>query len=263
MDPAELVLLTDHEYRNCSEKFVRYHPELPLHWHPGLEIVGDEVTPTLLPATLAVLRFSWTHTDERFAPSLSPGLASGTDLTRALLHGVYELIERDAFAMAWLLRRVGRQLDIAALPDPALDASRARLAEDGYALTFVELTNDVGVPVVLAVISRPDNPYLAVGLGANVSIAHAAARAYAEALENLVNFYDFPTQAAPGSATSWSPTATSIRSPIARSASSCSAPRTIGRPSPLTKPNSWIPGVRFAGASTLFAVSARGSYSPT
>ena len=47
------------------------------------------------------------------------------------------------------------------------------------------------MPVVLAVISRPDNPYLAVGLGANVSIAHAAARAYAEALENLVNFYDF------------------------------------------------------------------------
>lgn len=191
VDPAELVLLTEHEHLNCNETFVRYHPELPLHWHPALEIVGDQVVPTLVPATLAVLRFSWTHTDERFAPSLSPGLASGTDLTGALLHGVYELIERDAFAMAWLLRRVGRQLDVAALPDPALDVSRARLRQDGFALTFVELTNEVGVPAVLAVVSRADSAYRAVGLGANVSIAHAAARAYAEALENLSNFYDF------------------------------------------------------------------------
>nr|WP_197519113.1 YcaO-like family protein [Mycobacterium gordonae] len=191
VDPTDLVLLTDFEYRTSSETFVRYHPDLPLHWHPGLEIVGETVSPRLLPATLAVLRFSWTHTDERFAPSLSPGLASGSDLTDALLHGVYELIERDAFAMAWLQRRVGKRLDVAALPDPALDVSRARLSQDGYSLTFVELTNDVEVPAVMALISRSDTMHLAIGLGANVSIAHAAARAYAEALENMTNFYDF------------------------------------------------------------------------
>ncbi len=158
---------------------------------PALENLNSDDLNSRNEINRRAVRFSWTHTAERFAPSLSPGLASGSDLTGALLHGVYELIERDAFAMAWLQRRVGRQLDVAALPDPALDVSRARLGENGYALTFVELTNNIGVPAVMAVISRSDNPHLAIGLGANVSISHAAARAYAEALEMSVNFYDF------------------------------------------------------------------------
>lgn len=191
VDPRDLVLLTDFEYERAQQPFARYAPDLPIHWAPGYQIVGNRIEQRYLPATLSILKFSWTRLQERFAPSLSPGTASGRDLVSALLHATYELIERDAFIRCWLERRAGVRLEVQAFPDPQLSASLRQLRADGYEATFLELTTSLGIPVVLGVIRRPGSPYWAFGMGANVQLARAAERAYSESLEMLSNYYDF------------------------------------------------------------------------
>jgi ribosomal protein S12 methylthiotransferase accessory factor len=196
VDPRALVLLRPWEHDLTGDAYVRYTDDLPLHWCQGYRFDGDRLVPRLLPATLAILKFSWRHKEERFAPSLSPGTASGPTYVHALLHGLYELVERDAFMIAWLNRLACPRLEVQALPTPGLRSSLARLRADGFEVTFVDLTTELGIPVVLAVIGRPPgdargSEYLAFGLGANLSVNRALERAYIEALEIMVSFYDF------------------------------------------------------------------------
>jgi ribosomal protein S12 methylthiotransferase accessory factor len=191
VDPRDFVLPTRSEYERTGNAYVRYVEDLALHWCSGYQIAGGKLLPRLLPATLAVLKFSMEHREERFAPSLSPGTASGPGYVEALLHGTYELVERDAFMLAWLNRRAGPRLEIAELRDAQLTSSLRRLHADGFRATFVDLTTELGIPVVLAAVGRDAESYLSFGLGANVDPWSALERAYMEALEIMLSFYDF------------------------------------------------------------------------
>lgn len=196
VDPRELVLMSDWEHRQAATGYVQFHERLPLHWSYCWEITQGALNQCLIPATLAILRFSWKHPRERFAASLSAGIASGPTYAGALLHATYELIERDAFMIAWLRRRSCRRILVPVFDSAALSESYQRLTRDGFEVAFVDLTNDIGVPAFLTVVWLPkglrvEGGFPAFGLGANLDPRKALSRSYAEALELMVNGYDF------------------------------------------------------------------------
>ena len=196
VNPRDLVLLRDWEHERTKIQYVRYSDELPLHWCRGFQILQGNLVPCLLPATLAVMKFSWSRAPERFAPSLSPGTASGRGYLEAILHGVYELVERDAFILAWLNRLSCPRIHVREFSAAGLTVSLERLRADGFDATFVDLTTELGIPVALSIIGKsrraPDEPgYLSFGLGANLDPQRALERAYREALEIMTSFYDF------------------------------------------------------------------------
>lgn len=194
-DPAECVLPSAAE-RAVDDRFVPYRPDRPLSWLRGVEIVGDGLRPAWLPASLTVLRFGWAHPAERIAPCLSAGAAAGPTLVEAALHGLYERVERDAFVIAWLNRLICPRWVVTGLPEPAADAALRRLRRDGFTVDFVDLTTDLGVPVVMCAIRPADEwwshaPRVAFGLGARLDRQQAVARAFSEALELMINHFDF------------------------------------------------------------------------
>ncbi|MGE0447684.1 MAG: YcaO-like family protein [Vicinamibacterales bacterium] len=196
VDPRELVLMSAWEHRQAPRGYVRFHSRLPLHWQRCWEITSGGFRRRLVPATLSILRFSWSHPRERFAATLSAGIASGPTYAGALLHACYELVERDAFMLAWLRRNSCPVVPAPDFVDDQLTDSHRRLTQDGFEATFVDLTNDIGIPAFLTVIRLPDargrrGGFPAFGLGANLDPRKALSRSYAEALELLVNHYDF------------------------------------------------------------------------
>jgi ribosomal protein S12 methylthiotransferase accessory factor len=92
----------------------------------------------------------------RFVHETSSGCGVGNSLVEAVLYGLFEVAERDAFLMAWYART---PLERVALPvgDPVLPHLADRLEAVGYELTMFDATNDLAVPAVLALARRHED----------------------------------------------------------------------------------------------------------
>jgi oxazoline/thiazoline synthase len=122
----------------------------------------------------------------------SNGNAAGTSLEDAILHGFFELVERDAVALWWYNRTRQPAVDLYSFPDPWLadvPALFARLNREVWAL---DVTSDLGIPVMAAISSRTDKPAedLMVGFGAHFDSRIALRRAVTELGQLLPSVID-------------------------------------------------------------------------
>jgi thiazole/oxazole-forming peptide maturase SagD family component len=88
------------------------------------------------------------------------------------------------------------RIDVLEFPSKKLTGSLNQLRLDGFRIDFINITTEFEIPVILAVISQGEIKYssvnyMAFGLGSNLDPRLALMRAYSEALEILVNFYNF------------------------------------------------------------------------
>ncbi|MEN0083201.1 MAG: YcaO-like family protein [Leifsonia sp.] len=105
----------------------------------------------------------------KFAYSSSSGTATGGSMAEAVLYGLFELIERDAFLLMWHGRVALPQVRWEHIPRAAELASR--LERNGMRLRVLDATTEFGVAVSVAVIeASPDT----VGLGRNRALNVAA-----------------------------------------------------------------------------------------
>jgi ribosomal protein S12 methylthiotransferase accessory factor len=145
LDPARLGLCDDDQ---------RYTPDLRMRWVEAWSYHRN--TTILVPEQVAY----WdapTPPEQRFLHETSNGCGLGNSLTEAVLHGLFEVAERDAFLMAWY---AGTPLTRIRLPqDALLQHCTDRLEELGYELLFLDATNDLGIPAVLT-LARTGNPSL-------------------------------------------------------------------------------------------------------
>lgn len=149
--------------------------------------------PTLLAAGLVYPKFGSQHPQERFAPTLSPGLACHFTYRASMLHGLCELIERDAFMLVWLRRKHPQRIQTASINLTEAASALALLSSLGFLVHFLNITSDVGVPVFLCLIERDALPWdgtLIPGLGCHLDPNEAARKAFLEALVMLSGYVD-------------------------------------------------------------------------
>jgi ribosomal protein S12 methylthiotransferase accessory factor len=130
------------------------------------------------------------HTD--FVPplKLSTGCAAGPTHADAALHAILELIERDALALWWR----GGIRPHAINPGQSAQASadllgHVRRDETGRHTQLLDITTDLGVPVVAAFSTRPDGYGFAVGLGARPTLADACRSAIFEMCQSELSLH--------------------------------------------------------------------------
>ena len=191
VSPEAFALISDWEFQQSPLNYIAYHPELPLSWKECYRVIGKSLEPVLIPATFVYSRFSWKHPDERFAPNLSPGLACHVSLREAFLSGLCELVERDAFMLAWLHRaspcRIRAESRILAEANDSYDYFHGL----GFVIHFLNLTTDLYIPVVLTVMEHPDLPWdgtLVMGLGCAMNPEVALRKSLLEAFIMLNNY---------------------------------------------------------------------------
>jgi ribosomal protein S12 methylthiotransferase accessory factor len=113
---------------------------------------------------------------------LSTGCAAGRTQPDAVLHGLCELVERDAAGIWWRGGMRGRPL---ALEDPALGEAGALLAglrqgNVSRRTWLLDITTDLGIPAIAAISSHANGKAFACGLGARPTLAGAARGAILE-----------------------------------------------------------------------------------
>ncbi len=141
----------------------------------------------------------------------STGCAVGPDRETALATAVWECVERDAVALWWHgdRRAVRLQLEV-------IDAHQPRLFwwlhQRGRVTTLLELTTDIGLPVVAAVSADRDGRCVAMGSAARPVLADAALAAVTEMVQTEVSM-ELACDAGDPETLAWMDHASTLRQP--------------------------------------------------
>ncbi|MEV0586102.1 YcaO-like family protein [Nonomuraea sp. NPDC050310] len=158
------------------------HDGLPIEWVAATSLADGK--PALLPKELVTVTMD--HGRGWHAPVFavsSNGLASGNTLVEAVLHALYEVIERDAVSLGLRSRTRGVRADPASLGSPVVDRLCELLARAGVDLEVRWMPSATGLPCFLAEITCPDYPMHFRGFGCHLSSEIALTRAVTEAAQ--------------------------------------------------------------------------------
>lgn len=201
VDPERFVLFHPRQYAGQAFPFKPFTEDTRVRWTRGIALSSNE--PAYLPAQLVYLR--WRSPDETseepIGYSTSNGTACGATFGEAVLRGLLELVERDAFMLTWYGRlslprlewRSDREL-------AAFDERYFRPA--GIRYEAIELSAFHSVPTVVGVVrgSPGDGAPVAVGAAAASRVEDAwkdalgeafAVRAWARAMAHEAQAVEF------------------------------------------------------------------------
>jgi ribosomal protein S12 methylthiotransferase accessory factor len=151
-----------------------------LEWMPGWDLVGasEMLVPSNAvyhPYTRGVFIFR----------SNTNGLASGNTIEEAIVHGLLEVIERDAISVTEYSRNTGREVLLHEDDGDVYDLKK-RFEEAGISVKLWLLPSITGISVVVAAlddIKTRDPTMLVMGAGAHLNPTHAIYRALTEAAQ--------------------------------------------------------------------------------
>ena len=181
LHPASLGLYEDATY-DGDAALLRFDEHTPLDWVWGQSVARGE--PVLVPSDFVY------YGSRQMIYGNSSGCATGSCVEEALLFGLLETIERDAFMLHWLARLAPRRIALDTITDVECKTIITRLAAAGAELHLLDARLDLPVPVVLAVIVRAPGEYGAFSLAAGASFdpVDAIRRALGEV---AVHFHGF------------------------------------------------------------------------
>lgn len=112
----------------------------------------------------------------------SNGGAAGSSLEDAVLQGAMELVERDAVALWWYNRTRHPSVRLDTFDDDWIASLPGRLANMNREVWVLDLTSDLGIPVMAAISRRTDKPAedIVFGFGAHFDPHIAMRRALTE-----------------------------------------------------------------------------------
>lgn len=129
-----------------------FDPAREIPWVWGRSLRDDR--PVLVPARLA--HYSAGTDADNFVFECSNGCATGGSPEEAILFALLEIIERDAFLLAWYGRAPLTAIDLRSCRRASIRAMTDRAALHGYDVLALDTTMDLAVPVVTALAVRRD-----------------------------------------------------------------------------------------------------------
>ncbi|GHA91042.1 TOMM precursor leader peptide-binding protein [Streptomyces termitum] len=184
VDPRETGLYAAAFYTE-NPRVTPFSADRPIPWVWGWSL--RDARPRPVPEVLAY--YHAPGLEHRFVQESSNGCASGGSLEEAVYFGLMEVVERDAFLLAWYGQVPLREID------PATSARRStrhmvdRLAMYGYRARFFDTRIGFPVPVVTACAERFDGGTgrMCFGAGAGLDPESALDSALCEIATDAVN----------------------------------------------------------------------------
>lgn len=165
----------------------RFHLNYPVEWIEGEDLISGQKS---------WLPFEMVHTNYTLPglrgggcfPSSSNGLASGNSLPEATVHGICELIERDALTLWHHAEDASvdsTSIDRNTIKDSICLQTLARLDDARLDTHIWDITTDTGIPSYLSVVmsSTDREQHIGVGSGTHLNKEVALLRALHEAVQ--------------------------------------------------------------------------------
>lgn len=153
VDPRRLGTHENELYQQMPHLYRPFTEESVGNWVWGYSLTAER--PVLVPESCA---YFWTlnHPDPAFLADTTNGCALGSCLEEAIVYGILEVAERDAFLLTWHASIPAEAIDIEAADDrePAI-AAAAITQTTGYRVSLFDITTEVGIPCVWAMATHP------------------------------------------------------------------------------------------------------------
>lgn len=180
LEPSAIGFFSPEQYV-ALDAFVPFTGDTPVQWVPAVDVAtGVE---TLLPSALCYLPEHLVPGEARISYSTSSGVACGPSYGEALLSGLYELVERDAFVLMWYSTLSLPLLDWSGVAE--LEEEEARYyAPTGARYRAVDMSDFLGVPTVMVTVRDPSSFIdLAIGCASARTVRTAWRKAMREAFQ--------------------------------------------------------------------------------
>ena len=115
------------------------------------------------------------------------GLASGNVLEEAVLHGMLEIIERDAWSIFELTKKNKKEIAIDTIEDPLINSLLDKFKKESINIKIMDLTADIDIPTIAATADDTilqDPALLTLGVGTHLNPKIAVLRALTEVAQS-------------------------------------------------------------------------------
>ena len=115
------------------------------------------------------------------------GLASGNSLEEAILHGMFEVIERDAWSIFELTHKNYKQIDLDCIESETVNDAISKFSENDIKIKLMDFTADVNIPTIAASADDTllkDAGLLTLGIGTHLDPEVAVLRALTEVAQS-------------------------------------------------------------------------------
>ncbi|MFG3428459.1 TOMM precursor leader peptide-binding protein [Streptomyces californicus] len=184
VDPRVCGLYSD-AFHRANPRVRPFTPDREIPWVRGWSLRDSRTV--LVPEVLTY--YHAPGLENRFVQESSNGCASGGALEEAAYFGLMEIVERDAFLLAWYGRAALPEIDARTSRRPAVRHMVDRLEMYGYEARFFDTRITFPIPVVTGVAVRPDGGpgRMCFGAGAGLDPEAALAGALCEIATDAVN----------------------------------------------------------------------------
>ena len=150
LDPRRLGLHSEAQYNMPGFPFKPFDPAKKMYWVWGYCLTTN--APMLVPETCAYYGLNYRDgVQNAFVYEISNGCSLGGNLQEAILHGMFEVIERDAFLMAWYRKLRLKKINNGSIADKETQIMLTKFEQvTNYAVYLFDMTLENEVPSVWA-----------------------------------------------------------------------------------------------------------------
>jgi ribosomal protein S12 methylthiotransferase accessory factor len=181
LNPRDLLLPKSFENQNIEMQ--------KLEWIEAEEIISE--SPILVPANAVFHPYIPNREIKPCAMAMfkgnTNGLASGNVIEEAVLHGIFEVVERDAWSIFELTKRNKKQIDLDTIENDTVSELVEKFTTQGIKIKLMDITADLKIPTIVASADDTvlkDAALLTLGVGTHLNPEIAAIRALSEVAQS-------------------------------------------------------------------------------
>ena len=150
IDIHTIVALSEKQKRNLKYNKFTFDDESRFAWVRGTSLKTGKTV--LIPAQLIYLSYPYLRDDKIIYLPISTGAAGGFSLLSALRRGICEVVERDAFLIAYLNRLSPPNVDLKLLKNKEVDIWLQLFRRYRFELSVLDITSELGIPTFLSLV---------------------------------------------------------------------------------------------------------------
>lgn len=170
------------EYEKNGRIIQPFDEDTILHWDKCIDLTNGKET--YCPA--AFLYLPWLADQRPILYGVSTGLASHSNFHKAVLTGLFEVLERDSFVLTWFQKIVPPKLFITEEIQQYIN----QLFPSEYNWNFFDITYDLGVPTVFGICAGKADfgDFIAVGTATRATMGEALKKTILEIAQTIPYF---------------------------------------------------------------------------
>lgn len=177
IDPKSLNLPQQYEKKDIND--------IKLEWNLAHDLISDKDYYVISNAVFHP--YNHDKSVESLFKSNTNGLASGNVLEEAILHGIFEVIERDAWSIFELTHKNYSQIDLESIESELINDVIDKFESEGIKIKLMDFTADIKIPTIAASADdtvTKDAGLLTLGIGTHLDPEVAILRALTEVAQS-------------------------------------------------------------------------------